>query len=183
MNLFFLSSNLQKLEEYKNFLKIDLQHLNVEVDEIQGTKEEVIEHKIKTASKFLSSDSDALLVDDVSFEMDGLYGVPGPYCKDFIKIGIDNICDIGEKVGNKGSAIIYLAFYYKGEINQFKGVNRGTIVPKRLGLNDKYSFDSIFCYNDKTYSEMTMEEKCRSSYRGLACQELLKFFEMQNLQF
>ncbi len=183
MKLYFLSSNLKKLSEYRKFLKTELHHLDVSIDEIQGTMEEIIEHKVKTASKYLSSDSDALLVDDVGFEMDGLHGLPGPYCKDFIKIGIDNIFNIGQKVGNRATAIIYLAFYYKGSIKLFSAVNEGTIVSKRMGLNSEYCLDSIFYFKGKTFSEMTMEEKYLYGYRGLVCQKLLNYFKEEKIEF
>ncbi len=182
MRLYFISSNIYKFEEYCKLFNNKLSLLNVSMDEIQGTYEQVIENKIKTARMYLNGDEDAILVDDESLLIKGLYGFPGPYIKDFLKIGLDNILDIVEKVGNDSTALINLGFYYKGTTKIFRASLDGKIVKKRTGKRGCYGFDAVFCpKGDKTFSQMSVEEKNSLSHRGAACRKLFEYLKKNEL--
>jgi inosine/xanthosine triphosphate pyrophosphatase family protein len=56
------------------------------VDEIQGTLDEIVRHKLRAAVAFAranyESSFDYFVVEDTSLEMDAMSGFPGPYIKD-----------------------------------------------------------------------------------------------------
>ena len=64
----------------------------------------------------------------------------------------------------------------EGKINQFEGIVRGTITREKSGSKG-FGYDPIFIPEgyQKTFAEMTMEEKNPISHRGIAIDKMLEF--------
>lgn len=192
MKLFLLSSNQKKIDEVKKCLSIPVHVENFDVSEIQGSVEEIIQHKLQIAREMfenkhlndgnskLRPDEYVLVMDDTCFHMNGLYGWPGAYAKDFLTLGFDKIVDIANKVGKGAEAITRLGVYYNKQVLIFEGSVKGEIGP---AVSEKFSkyFDSIFFYDGKRVSEMTVEEKNQISARGKACRALEEFLRKEGL--
>ncbi len=82
----FVTGNANKLKEVVKILsngsestqvgKFMITNQNVDLDEIQGTLEEVTIHKAKAAASVVGG---PVLVEDTSLCFDALNGLPGPY--------------------------------------------------------------------------------------------------------
>lgn len=180
MKIYFATSNRHKYEEICAFLPFKLHQLDIEITEIQGKYTEIITSKLHRAAREHDLNGDAMLVDDTSLSLHGLYGFPGMYTKDFLKIGYKNIENIVQKVGRDAVVSCYLGLLQNNEIKIFHGAVEGKIVPERPGR--AFGFDSIFLFNDtKTFSEMTLEEKNSISHRGRACMALTEYLRTMNL--
>ncbi|ELQ74486.1 Inosine triphosphate pyrophosphatase [Trachipleistophora hominis] len=180
MKIYFVTSSLSKFEEMRTLLPINIYHLKLKIDEVQGTSEDIINYKINFAKRKGGLDEVALLVDDTCLALDGLHGFPGVYVKDFLKIGTDNIEDIVQKVGRNATASCHLALYCNNKVKTFSGHVKGQIVPHRGGR--QFGFDSIFQVDgNKTFSEMTMDEKNQVSHRGMACKAMVEYLKTGNL--
>lgn len=79
--LTFLTSNAGKLREFQAVMAgvPNLEVTNrgdVEIDEIQGSIEEIARHKASTGAKLTAQ---AVLTEDTALEFRALNGLPGPY--------------------------------------------------------------------------------------------------------
>lgn len=181
MKIYFASSNISKFEEMQVLLPFKLHHLKLDTNEVQGTSEDIINHKIHRAKREEIVAGSALLVDDNCLALEGLHGFPGVYIKDFLNIGFDNIEDIVQKVGRNATACCYLGLYCNDKVKIFTGSVNGKIVPRRAGRC--FGFDSIFLPDgkDKTFSEMGEEEKNKISHRGMASKAMVDYLRSGNL--
>lgn len=74
----FITGNKNKLIEVRAVLDsvVDLQSKSVEVDEIQGTIEEIAVDKARRAAEMVQG---PVLTEDTALEYKALKGLPGPY--------------------------------------------------------------------------------------------------------
>ena len=170
-----VTSNKNKFKEIKEILgKIeDVENIAIDLIEIQGSAEEIIKHKAKEAFSIIGK---PCIVEDVSFELEEWNGFPGPYIKHLLaKIGSEGIFKAIEGK-NMGAKAICTIGYAKSsdEIIVVKGEVSGKIVSP--SKDNGFGFDLIFVPDgfDKTYSEMTLEEKNKISHRRKALEELKK---------
>ena len=171
--LTFITSNKGKYEECKQFFP-ELQQEEVDLPEIQSLKpEEIIKEKLLKAKKEIPRK--ALIVEDTSLLIKGLGGLPGPFIKWFIKaMGPENLARTAILSGDP-SAIALVKIGYlnkKGNITFFEGRSKGSIVLPR-GSNG-FGWDTIFLPEgeERTFGEMSREEKKAISMRGKACKQL-----------
>ena len=141
--------------------------------EIQGTPEEIIEHKIKTAyNKY----KQPVLVDDVSVYMDALNGFPGAYMKDFFKVMTPY--EMGNKfVGSRIKAVCRLGLCRgEGDVVIGQGEFNGIIVPPKSEDHQGRFFEFFVKLDgtDKIMLELSDEERKKYSHRGGATQNLLE---------
>ncbi|KAK1348792.1 RdgB/Ham1-like purine NTP pyrophosphatase [Hamiltosporidium tvaerminnensis] len=122
----------------------------------------------------------AVLVDDVSLEMKGLNDFPGPYVKYFLGIGLEKIQKIAFFYGTECTAICSLGLVYKcgGNVCVITSEGRtegNIIVSDDLGTNE-FGFDGIFQPKgyQKSYGEMTVEEKNEISHRAVAVMHMVE---------
>lgn len=177
MKLFFLTSNKKKYDEIKSFLKIPIHHIHFECPEIQGTAHEVIVHKLLKARKYLCQTDikeHIIIMDDSCIHINGLYGFPGVYAKDFLKIGFDAIIEIVTKVGREVKMTCQLGLLYNDLTKIFMGTTDGTIGTYDANKSGP-DFDSIAFVNEKRLSDLSIDEKNIISARGKACLALQEF--------
>ncbi|KRH93871.1 Inosine triphosphate pyrophosphatase [Pseudoloma neurophilia] len=183
MKLFFVTSNKNKFEEIKALLSIPMHHIKFEFPEIQGTAQEVIVHKLFKARKHLGKEfheDDIILMDDSCMHLNGLYGFPGVYAKDFLKIGFDAILEIVTKVGKEVKMTCQLGLLYKNKTKIFVGTADGQIGSydsQKMGSD----FDSITFINKKRLSDLSINEKNLVSARGKACKSLQEFLMNESI--
>jgi len=172
--LYFITGNEGKLREAKSFVP-EINGLKLELTEIQSLDpHEVIKHKLEKAK---SKHSGNFIVEDTSLVISCLNGLPGTLIKWFEKsVGLDGIVKIVKAYGNnKAAAKCTIGLSLNGNIEFFEGNINGHIA-ESSGENG-FGWDKIFIpegYN-KTFAEMSSEEKNKISHRKIAFEKLKKY--------
>jgi len=176
MPIYFVTGNEEKLKEMRLVIP-SLSNLKIDLREIQNLDaKKVIEEKIKEAWERYPELE--ILVEDTSLYFDCLNGMPGPYIKDFLKtLGNDGLYNLVSKYGNYGAtAKTIIGHGRKGyPFEFFEGAIRGKIVSPTGEID--FGWDPIFMPDgyDKTFQQMTKEEKNKISMRRQAAQKLRVF--------
>lgn len=144
--------------------------------EIQGSAEEILDHKIKRAYEIFKC---PVLVDDVSVHLESLNGFPGPYMKDFFTLMTPY--EMGHKfAGSKIKAICRLGLCRGPEdILIAEGEFNGKVIaPKKEDHQGKW-FELFVVLDgmDKPMIEYSIEEKNKISHRGRAMEKLLEILK------
>lgn len=178
MALYFITGNAGKFKEIAEIIP-DLEQLELNLDEIQDMDPKiVIEHKLDQAA---SQHDGEFIVEDTSLSFNCLNGFPGTLTKWMeLALGINGVADLVLKYEDR-SAIAKVTIGYhdaQGINHYFVGEIEGEIVAPR-GTN-KFGWNTIFQPKgeNRTFGEMTMEEKNRISMRAIAARKLaehLKF--------
>lgn len=183
MKIEFITSNQHKFEEAKHILSDwELEQVNIDLTEIQGTRFEIMKAKAKEALRILKR---PLLVEDVSLCCSALGGLPGPYIKDFLRsIGNDGLYELIHKYADHSVQAICVVSYIKPGLEPilFEGIVEGTIVaPRGKTRNETYSWSPIVqpLGSNKTYGEMSIEEQSKCSMRYVALTKLKHFLETE----
>lgn len=156
-----------------------IEQLEIELPEIQDVlSENIIEAKLQSAFTYSNG---PFIVEDISFTLDCLNGLPGPLIKWFIKtIGTEGLTQITEKFDNPNATVKAMIGYAANikDIKFFSGEIRGTVVQEKG--NRGFGFDSIFkpLGYTKTFAEMTLEEKSSISHRKIALEKLKDYLKI-----
>ncbi|TAN58553.1 non-canonical purine NTP pyrophosphatase [Patescibacteria group bacterium] len=171
--LYFITGNKNKFEEVRAIVG-EVERLDIDLPEIQDIDpKNIIRAKLLEALKHREGE---FIVEDTSLYLDCLNGLPGPLIKWFIKtIGNIGLADIAEKAGNNKAEAKTIIGYAKSrdEIYFFEGSVLGKIVAPR-GDSD-FGWDPIFQPDgyDKTFAQMSKEEKNKISMRKIAAEKFL----------
>lgn len=172
--MIYVTGNKKKFEEAQIVLKdMDLEQVDLDLPEIQGSPLEILKAKAKGAWDILKK---PFLIEDVCFEAEALGGMPGPYIKDFLFALADknlSFFDIVAPLGSQRAHSFCHVAFVKGENDMvfLSGKASGEIVkPKGTLDHGKVSFNKCFKPDgfEKTYGEMTMEEHALYSARSKA---------------
>lgn len=176
MKIYFITGNKDKLREAQSIWS-EIEGINIELEEIQemdGRK--IIEAKLTEAIK--QRQGIAIIVEDQSLMINGMGGLPGPLVKWFVKsMSLEGIVKLAKSMGNQTAEAKTIIGYAdkNGKINYFEAIITGKIVSPR-GVTG-WGWDYIFQptgYN-KTFAEMTMEQKNELSMRRMAIEKLRRF--------
>lgn len=177
--LYFLTGNENKLKEVKELIP-EIDGLNIDVIEIQSINaEEIIKNKLIEARK---QHNGIFIVEDTSLYLECLNGLPGPLIKWFLKtIGNEGLVKLAKFYhNNKAVAKCIVGFSDEDKIEFFEGSINGKIVDQK-GENG-FGWDKIFQPDgyEKTFAEMTIEEKNEISHRRIAFEKLKNYLQIQN---
>lgn len=175
--IIFVTGNENKLNEAKDILEnFEIVNKNIDLDELQGDAEKIIEKKVEDAFKLIKK---PCFVDDTSFEIESLNGLPGPYIKFFLnKMTASGIYQMVKNFKNKKVQVRCLIGYHDGRIvKTFNVVVKGKIVSPKG--KQGFGFDSIFMPDgyDKTYAQMHKDEKNKISHRRKVLKKFLKYLK------
>ena len=177
MSLYFITGNKYKFDEVKSILP-EIEQLDVDLPEIQDIDaQNIIRLKLLEALRHHAGE---FIVEDTSLYLDCLKGLPGPLIKWFLEtIGNKGLASVAEKFGdNKARAITIIGYAKNSEnIYFFDGFACGKIVPPAGSSN--FGWDPIFQPDgfEKTFAEMTAEEKNTISMRRVAVEKLKSFLD------
>ncbi|EGX43178.1 nucleoside triphosphate pyrophosphohydrolase ham1 [Orbilia oligospora] len=174
----FVTGNAGKLAEVQailgQYIKIDNHGLDLE--EIQGTIEEVSSAKCKKAAEALQG---PVLTEDTCLCFNALNGLPGPYIKWFMQgVGHSGLNKLLAGFEDKSAEAVCTFAFSEGPGSEpliFQGRTQGKIVCPRGP--PKFGWDPIFEYEGQTYAEMDKEKKNSVSHRGKALQKFKEFLE------
>jgi non-canonical purine NTP pyrophosphatase (RdgB/HAM1 family) len=181
MVLYFITGNKNKfLEAQKELMPIEIEQRAIDLVEIQSLDpQETIEHKLNEAKSLVEGE---FFVEDVSINLDALNGFPGPLIKWFIgAIGREGIYELCKMKNNFGAKAVATIGYSNGkEMNFFSGEIFGTVVEPKVDSN--FGWDPTFKPNgfNKTFAEMTKEEKNAISHRGKAVRDFKEWYLKKN---
>lgn len=120
--------------------------------------------------------------DDSGLEIDALDNEPGVYSARYsgtrnMEQNIDLVLSkLGASENRKARFRTVISLYLNEQQHFFEGTIEGTIVGERRGVAG-FGYDPIFIPNgyDKTFAEMSAEEKNAISHRGIAVRKLADF--------
>ncbi|KAG0682763.1 nucleoside triphosphate pyrophosphohydrolase ham1 [Pichia californica] len=148
----------------------------IDLDEIQGSIEDVTIHKAKQAAEIVNG---AVLVEDTCLGFNAYNNLPGPYIKWFVKsIGLNGLVKMLENFDDKSANAITTFGFCQGpgkEVLLFQGITNGQIVSS-TGPTD-FGWDSIFKPDgfQTTYAEMKGNEKNKISQRSKALAKVKEY--------
>mgnify|MGYP000433087350 CR=1 FL=1 len=182
MALVFATNNQNKLKEVKSKLKAEILgladiHCNEDIDETGKTFEENAFIKAKYVLDKYGYDCFA---DDSGLEVEALNGAPGVYSARYAgehgnaEANMNKLLENLKGIDNRKARFVTViclinkenTLYFRGEIN-------GTIINEKRG-DDGFGYDPIFVPDgfNRTFAEMTLEEKNKMSHRALALEKM-----------
>lgn len=169
----FITGNSKKAEEVKAITGLDVKTRNLDIAEIQALDVEDVAKAKASAAFHLTGKP--VIVDDTGMSIEALNGLPGALVAWFLdNLKPDGILRIlkGEK-NRKATVSTCIGYADKDGVFVFTGTIHGNIANSLKGDNG-FGYDPIFIPDgcNKTYAEMTSDEKNEISMRKIA---LLKF--------
>jgi len=177
-NIFFITGNIGKVKEATEKLRPlgfsviqkDLGYPEVQADSLE-------EVAAWGASHVQERFDEPFILEDAGLFIESLQGFPGVYSKYvFFTIGLEGILRLLEGIENR-NAVFRSVYAYKAPGKKpvlLIGECKGVIAKKKLGAHG-FGYDPIFLPHgaQKTFGEMTVEEKNQFSHRARALEKLL----------
>ncbi|MCL2642201.1 MAG: XTP/dITP diphosphatase [Candidatus Bathyarchaeota archaeon] len=187
-NVLFATGNFHKFNEVRSILSsigIAVGMLRMKGKEIQS--DNIMEIAENCALEAFNQCRIPLIVEDAGLFIDAFEGFPGPYSA-YVYKTIQNrgILKLMENLQNRKATFCSAIVYCSQETGVlfFEGKVEGEITfTERKGDNNSgFGFDPIFqpFYSEKTFAEMTLEEKNYSSHRAKAVNEFAKWYNSDN---
>jgi len=196
MKILVATNNAHKVQELKALINIpncelftmkDL-NINLDIEENGSTFEENAIIKAKALYEYINNPAYIVIADDSGLCVDYLNGAPGIYSARFsggndadnrkkLLNELNNIPD--EKRGAHFNCTI--ALINNNELTIFEGICNGIIAKEEIGANG-FGYDPLFFYPEfnKTFAELSSEEKNQVSHRANAVKKLKEYLESIN---
>lgn len=176
VKLIFATNNPNKLKEAQQILGVDLDGTTLDIPEIQSLDHHQVAKQ--KALDYFHQLNRPLFVEDTSLSFNALNNLPGTYINDFSKsIGNQGLIDLlANKTDRSAVARVTIALIKAtDDIQLFDGEIQGTVTMFPQGENG-FGWDPIFIPDgfNKTFAQMTDQEKNSCSMRKLAFQKLTK---------
>jgi len=186
MQLIFATNNKNKLQEVQAMLEsiklLTLKEINC-TEDIPETSPTIAGNAIQKVDYLTKNYKVDGFADDTGLEIEALNGEPGVYSARYAgedKSAEANMNLVVKKLqqheNKKARFVTVIALNLNGEQHVFEGICNGQIILDKRGEKG-FGYDPIFIPDgfDKTFAEMTMEEKASVSHRGKAVRLLIDF--------
>lgn len=196
MRLVFATNNRHKLEEIRaiagrKFEILSLKEAGIET-EIPEDHHTLEENALQKAGFIRENYGYDCFADDTGLEVDALGGEPGVYSARYCLMGDMSFSEDDITAGNL-KKLLYkmkdntnrqarfrtvIALVFRGEKYLFEGIAEGSILYEPKGKQG-FGYDPVFCpggYN-KSFAEMSSEQKNNLSHRARALEKLMEFFD------
>jgi XTP/dITP diphosphohydrolase len=187
MKLYFATQNQHKLSEVRKKLPefislFDLSEFNL-THEIPETGTTLEENALIKAKFIYDKFNVNCFADDSGLEVESLGNAPGVYSARYAGIPKDDeknmdklLFELENKSNRNAQFRTVICFILSGKEYLFEGIIKGKIINERKG-KDGFGYDPIFVPDgfEKTFAEMTIEEKNKISHRALAVEKLVEF--------
>lgn len=185
MKLVLATNNKDKVREMKNLLR----DLPVEIltaadfddfPEIEETGTTLEENAVLKAEGIFRATGLPSLADDSGLEVDYLNGAPGVYSSRYAGPGCtydDNnrkllmaMAGVPREQRTARFRCVIAICFGQGDTQIVEGKAEGYITEKKSTATNGFGYDPVFFYppHDKTFAELTLDEKNAISHRGLA---------------
>ena len=188
MQIVLATHNKGKMSEINNLLSSSYEVLTLDhfpnIKEIPETGKTLKENAFIKARTVFEMTGLPSLADDTGLEVESLGGDPGVYSARYAgedstdKENINKVLlNLEGKSDRKAKFVCAISFYWENFSTFpkiFRGECFGTILKKPLGEKG-FGYDPIFYYEklDKTFADLSENEKNTVSHRALAMKELL----------
>ena len=192
MKLVFASNNKNKIQEIQALVPNTIQIVSLEeigcFEDIPETAVTIEGNAILKANYVTEKYGYDCFADDTGLEVEALNGAPGVYSARYAgeqKDANDNmdklLFKLKDKTNRKANFKTVIALNLKGKQNLFSGIIHGKIIEEKIGTNG-FGYDPIFVADgyEKTFAELSMEEKSTISHRGIAVKQLIEYFTKNN---
>ena len=189
MKLVFASNNKNKIQEIQALVPNTFQIVSLEeigcIEDIPETADTIEGNAILKANYVTEKYGFDCFADDTGLEVDALNGAPGVYSARYAgeqKDANDNmdklLSELKDESNRKANFKTVIALNLNGKQNLFTGIINGKIIEEKIGTNG-FGYDPIFVADgyEKTFAELSMEEKSTISHRGIAVKELILFLQ------
>ena len=186
MKLVFATNNKHKLQEIQHLLNDSIELLclddincNDDIPEDQDTLEGNASQK---AFYIYNKYGVSCFADDTGLEVEALNGAPGVYSARYAgaeRSSENNMSLVLEQMheikNRKARFRTVISLVIDGRELQFEGIVDGHILYERRGTTG-FGYDPIFqpIESDRSFAEMSMDEKNKISHRGRAVQKLVE---------
>jgi XTP/dITP diphosphohydrolase len=186
--VFFATGNINKFNEARKILSqhgLAVGMLKLKGEEIQSESlKEIAQTSVKNAYGRCRL---PIFVEDAGLFINALEGFPGPYAAyAYHTIHNTGILKLMETIQNRNAKFQSVIAYYDGKTREpmcFEGESRGEITLVELKDQGKsgFGFDPIFQPegSDKTFAEMTIDEKNGYSHRAMALHKFAEWYMKQ----
>ncbi len=187
MQLVFASNNKNKIREIQLLLPDAIKVLSLEeigcYEEIPETADTIEGNAVLKANYITEKYGYDCFADDTGLEVEALNGEPGVYSARYAgehKDANDNmdklLLNLKDKTNRSAQFKTVIALNLNGGQSLFTGIVKGTIISEKIGTNG-FGYDPVFVAEgyDKTFAQLTIEEKSGISHRGLAVKQLVEF--------
>jgi XTP/dITP diphosphohydrolase len=184
MKILIATNNRHKVTEIKNVLNnnkfelLVLSDLNIEI-EIEEDKDTLEGNALKKAEEVFNIAKIPTIADDTGLFVEALNGEPGVYSSRYAgeNATYDDNCrkllktmkDIPEVKRNAYFKTVVCFYESENKYRFFDGICKGKITTEKFGEKG-FGYDPLFIPDgfNKTYAEMTEDEKNSISHRGIA---------------
>jgi XTP/dITP diphosphohydrolase len=191
MQLVFASNNKNKIKEIQALVSDTIQIISLEdigcTEDIPETAETIEGNAILKANYVTEKYGYPCFADDTGLEVDALNGAPGVYSARYAgeqKDANDNmnklLSELKDKTNRKANFKTVICLNLNGTQQLFTGIINGKIIDEKIGTNG-FGYDPIFTAegHQKTFAQLTLEEKAHISHRGIAVAQLIAFLSKQ----
>ncbi len=192
MKLVFVTNNKNKLAEVQKMLPKSIELLSLEdikcFEDIEETAK-TLEGNAQIKANYITEKFGLnCFADDTGLEVKILNGQPGVYSARYAGNQCnseDNMTkllhELDGKTNRKAQFRTSICLNLDGNQFLFDGICKGEILTEKQGEKG-FGYDPIFKPNgfEKSFAEMTSEEKNKISHRGLAIQKLVDFLKEIN---
>lgn len=187
MQLVFASNNKNKIKEIQLLVPNFIQILSLEdigcFDDIPETADTIEGNAILKANYISEKYGYNCFADDSGLEIDTLNGEPGVYSARYAGEPKDDnkniekvLKNLKDETNRKANFKTVICLNINGQQHLFTGIINGKIIDEKIGDNG-FGYDPIFVADgyQKTFAELSMEEKSTISHRGKAVRQLVAF--------
>lgn len=187
--LIFATNNQHKVEEVKivlgnifEIITLKEAGINIDIPEPHDTLEENAKEKSDTIYKLTNKNC---FSEDTGLEVEILSGEPGVKSARYagedrlFEANIDKLLDKMKEATNRNAQFkTVISLILAGKEYQFEGICQGKILYARSGLKG-FGYDAVFMPDggNKTFAEMTIEEKNIFSHRKKAMVKMINYLQ------
>ena len=191
MQLVFATNNLNKLKEVQSLIPNNIKLLSLTdigcVEDVPETQDTIEGNAIQKAAYIKEHYGYDCFADDTGLIVEALNGEPGVYSaryageqrssEDNIQKILKNLKDVSNRNAQFKTVI---ALQFQGKQHLFTGICKGEITLAKAG-DQGFGYDPIFKAEgyDKTFAEISLQEKNQIGHRGKAVQLLVQFLNQQ----
>jgi XTP/dITP diphosphohydrolase len=188
--IFLASGNEHKIEELKQVLSplgIDLKSTldYPDAEEVEEDQPDLQGNALKKARYWFDKTGLPSISDDTGLEVDALDGAPGVYSARYAgdnptyDDNVNKLLAELEGKSNRAAQFRTVIAFVNGEDEYFfEGICRGKIIDEKRGEKG-FGYDPVFVPEgyEKTFAELSSEEKNKISHRGRAVQKFIEFLQ------
>ena len=186
MRIYFASQNQNKIREIASVLPSGIELMGIDAvtsEELEETGATLEENAVQKAVFVARKTEENAFADDTGLEIEALNGMPGVISARYAgeqKNAVDNCAKVLREMSGitnrKAQFRTVIALIHDGVQLLFEGAVQGSITTAPRG--DKgFGYDPIFVPDgsEKTFAEMTLEEKNQWSHRARAVHKLVQW--------